>query len=67
MPEDWRVNNVSLFKKGCEKKRRNYRPVRLTPLVGKLLEKIQWDQISKHLDRQGSAMDSQHGFVGGKL
>lgn len=40
-----RVANVPLFKKGCKEKPGNYRPVSLTSLVGKLLERILRDKI----------------------
>lgn len=38
--EDWRVANVPLFKKGCEDKPMNDRPVSLILVVGKLLKTI---------------------------
>ena len=41
VPEDWReANVVPLFKKGSQDSLGNYRPVSLTSVVGKLLEKI---------------------------
>ena len=49
VPEEWRVANVvPLFKKGCREKPGNYRPVSLTPVVGKLLEGILRDRIYRH-------------------
>ena len=41
VPEDWRIANVvPLFKKGSRDNPGNYRPVSLTSVVGKLLERI---------------------------
>eukprot|EP00061_Rhincodon_typus_P012114 g37632.t1 len=57
---------VPLFKKGDEEKPGNYRPVSLTPVVGKLLERILRDRIYMYLKRQGLIKNSQHGFVHGK-
>ena len=66
MPEDWRIANVvPLFKKGSRDHPGNYRPVSLTSVVGKVLERIIRDRIYKHLERNKLIRDSQHGFVKG--
>eukprot|EP00061_Rhincodon_typus_P004628 g23049.t1 len=44
----------------------NYRPVSLTSVVGKLLEKILRDKIYKHLEANVLIRDKQHGFVLGR-
>eukprot|EP00061_Rhincodon_typus_P003592 g20467.t1 len=65
--EDWRAANiVPLFKKGNRDNLGNYRPLSLTLVVGKLLERIQRDRIYKHLEKHGLIRDSQHGFVRGR-
>ncbi|XP_062907777.1 ubiquitin-conjugating enzyme E2 G2 isoform X1 [Mobula hypostoma] len=65
--EDWReANVVPLFKKGSRDSPGNYRPVSLTSVVGKLLEKILKDRIYGHLENHGLIRDSQHGFVKGR-
>ena len=67
VPEDWRVANVvPLFKKGNRNDPGNYRPVSLTSVVGKLMEKVLRDGIYDHLERCGLIRDSQHGFVKGR-
>ena len=67
VPEDWRTAHVvPLFKKGSKSKPSNYRPVSLTSVVGKLMEKILRDNIYKHLDKQGLIRNSQHGFMPGR-
>lgn len=45
----------------------NYRPVYLTSVVGKLLERNLRVRISQHLIRKGIIRDSQHIFVHEKL
>ena len=41
IPESWKQANVSaIFKKGDRKKPENYRPISLTSVPGKMLEKI---------------------------
>jgi len=63
VPEDWRRANVApLFKKGKVTEVGNYRPVSLTSLVGKLLEKMIKNKIVDYLDTRGVILDSQHGF-----
>jgi len=67
VPEDWRVANiVPLFKKGSRDNPGNYRPVSLTSVVGKLLEKILWDRMYSHLEENRLIRDRQHGFVKGR-
>ena len=67
VPEDWRIANVvPLFKKGSRDHPGNYRPVSLTSVVGKVLERIIRDRIYDHLERNKLIGDSQHGFVRGK-
>lgn len=67
VPEDWKLANVTpLFKTGDKSKVENYRPVSLTCILGKILEKI----IKKHIERvmveNKSIQGSQHGFSQGK-
>ncbi|XP_072335049.1 multiple inositol polyphosphate phosphatase 1b isoform X1 [Scyliorhinus torazame] len=67
VPGDWRVANVmSLFKKGIRDNPGNYRPVSLTSVVGKVMERVLRDRISEHLERHCLIRDSQHGFVRGR-
>ena len=41
---------------------KNYRPISLLPLPGKLLEKLVHSQLSGHLESNSLLTDSQHGF-----
>eukprot|EP00061_Rhincodon_typus_P012594 g38433.t1 len=67
VPEDWGVANVvPLFKKGNKDDSGNYRPVTLTSVVGKLLERILRDGIYRHLEKHDLIRDSQQGFVQGR-
>jgi len=67
VPEDWRIANVvPLFKKGRKDNPGNYRPVSLTSVVGKLLEKIVRDRIYSHLEINGHISERQHGFMKGR-
>ncbi|XP_069752392.1 titin homolog [Narcine bancroftii] len=68
MLEDWRMANVvPSFKKGNRENPGNYRPVRLMPVVCKLLERILKDTVYEHLEKYSLLKDSQHGFVKGRL
>ena len=67
VPVDWTVANVTpLFKKGGREKTGNYRPVSLTPVVGKMLESIIKDAITELLESSDRIGPSQHGFIKGK-
>ena len=65
VPEDWRIANVVPLK-GSKDNPGNYRPVSLTSVVGKLLEKILRDRICTHLELNSLISDRQHGFVRGR-
>lgn len=67
IPQDWKLANVvPIFKKGRKDDVSNYRPVSLTCIVCKILEKIVKGSISEHLDQYGLIKDSQHGFRSGR-
>ena len=55
-----------MFKKGGKNNPGNYRPVSLTSVVGKLLERILRDRIYSHLEISGRISERQCGFVKGR-
>ena len=66
-PEDWRTAHIiPVFKKGSRAKAGNYRPISLTSVIGKILERIIKEQITEHLDRHNLIYDTQHGFRKGR-
>ena len=66
-PVKWKQANVtSIFKKGSRLEPGNYRPVYLTSILCKTLEKIITDAIMKHLVTINLINAKQHGFVKGK-
>ncbi|GAB0208000.1 mitochondrial enolase superfamily member 1 [Grus japonensis] len=68
VPVDWKLANVvPTFKKGKKEAPGNYRPVSLTSVPGKIMEKIRLGVIEKHLkDNNAVIGHSQHGFVRGR-
>ena len=63
LPEDWRVANVTpLHKKGSHSDTSNYRPVSITSLVCKILERIIYNRILSFLNKNKILSDNQHGF-----
>ncbi|GAB0182551.1 mitochondrial enolase superfamily member 1 [Grus japonensis] len=64
---DWKLANVvPIFKKGKKEDPGNYRPVSLTSVPGKIVEKIMLGVIEKHLKDNTVIGHSQHGFVRGR-
>jgi endonuclease/exonuclease/phosphatase family metal-dependent hydrolase len=65
LPEEWKLAHVvPIFKKGNKHEVENYRPISLTCLVMKIMERILKDEMLKHV---GSLIDSrQHGFLAKK-
>ena len=67
VPSDWKKANVTpLFKKGSKKDPGNYRPVSLTSIAGKILERIVKKQMVQHLEENDILRSTQHGFISGR-
>ena len=64
LPLEWKTAYVSpIFKKGSKMLPNNYRPVSLTSVVCKVMEKIVRDKVMKHLQENDIITEEQHGFV----
>lgn len=67
IPQDWRdAIIVPLFKKGNRSEPPNYRPVSLTSIVCKVMERIIKDSMVEHLMEYRVILNSQHGFTKGR-
>ena len=67
VPRDWRDALVTpLFKKGNRSEPGNYRPVSLTCILCKVLEKVLKKRLLEHLMQFKILKDSQHGFMKGR-
>ena len=63
LPKQWKEANVTcIFKKGDKSSQGNYRPVCLTSVLCKSLEKIVREAIMKHLNKNNLLSDCQYGF-----
>ena len=67
VPAVWKTAVITaLFKKGSKKLASNYRPVSLTSIVCKLMEKLIRKRIVEHMDKNNLFSDKQFGFLGGR-
>ena len=67
LPAEWKIANVTaLFKSGERQLPENYRPISLTSVVGKLLERIIRNEIVNHMESNNLFAEEQHGFVAGR-
>ena len=67
IPISWKKANVTaIFKKGEKSKAKNYRPISLTSVPGKLMERLVRDAIVEHMTTNNLFSESQHGFLKGK-
>ena len=63
IPMEWKdALVVPLYKKASRSDPKNYRPVSLTSLICKLLEKIVRQRVTLHLEKHSILIDNQHGF-----
>ena len=63
VPFEWKeANIIPLFKKGSRNKSENYRPVSLTSVICKLLERLIKDHMVDFLVKHKLLNSSQHGF-----
>ena len=64
LPEDWKVAHVTpIYKKGPKNIAENYRPVSLTSIACRIMEKLIKNQIMTHLTRANLLSKKQHGFM----
>ena len=64
VPFEWKeANIIPLFKKGSRNKSENYRPVSLTSVICKLLERLIKDHMVDFLVKHTLLNSSQHGFL----
>ena len=67
LPQDWKNAFVSpIYKKGARNLPENYRPISLTSIACKLMEKLVRDRIICHLVENGLLSPKQFGFVSGR-
>ena len=64
VPFEWKeANIIPLFKKGSRNKSENYRPVSLTLVICKLLERLIKEHMVEFLVKHKLLNSSQHGFL----
>ena len=62
-PDMWKLANVTpIFKKGDKQLIRNYRPIPLLSVCGKIFEKISFNNFYKHLTTHHLITENQSGF-----
>ena len=67
IPDEWRDAEVTpIFKKGSKAEPANYRPVSLTVIVGKVMERLVKNTLMDYVEKNGHLSDAQHGFRAGR-
>ena len=65
LPDVWKQGNITaIYKNGTKA---DYRPVSLTSVPGKLLERLITDKIVKHMEDNNLFSKVQHGFIKGRF
>ena len=67
IPKIWKTANITaIYKKGDKKFAGNYRPVSLTCIMCKLLEKIIRESMVNYMKKCNLFSDKQYGFISGR-
>ena len=62
-PDTWKLANVTpIFKKGDKQSIKNYRPISLLPICGKIFEKIIFNNLYSYLNVNNLITKNQSGF-----
>ena len=62
-PDIWKLANVTpIFKKGDKQAIKNYRPISLLPICGKIFEKVIFNQLYSYLSANNLITKNQSGF-----
>ena len=65
-PSEWKKGNiVPIHKKGDKQTLKNYRPVSLLPICGKILERLMFNEMSKFFIENELISSNQSGFKRG--
>ncbi|MEW8547283.1 MAG: reverse transcriptase domain-containing protein, partial [Candidatus Thiodiazotropha sp.] len=67
VPYIWKCANVTaIYKSGDKSKLSNYRPISLTSVPGKIMERLIRDALVQHMNINNLFCIEQHGFIKGK-
>jgi len=67
VPDDWRLANVTpIYKKGWKEDPGNYRPVSLTLVPGKMVERFILSALTANVEDNQGIRPSQHGAMKGR-
>lgn len=67
IPDEWKKAKISaLFKKGDKCVAGNYRPVSLTSVVCKIMEKLVRNHVMSHMKMNDFFTNKQYGFIAGR-
>ena len=67
VPDSWKIGQITaLCKKGDKKLASNYRPVSLTSIICKIMEKLIRKKIFDHFNRHNVFSNRQFGFIGAR-
>lgn len=62
-PDEWKCGKVlPLFEQGCRSELNNYRPISIIPIVGKVFERIVYDQVMTYITNHNLISNCQSGF-----
>ena len=67
LPQDWKMAFITgIYKKGSRHLPENYRPISLTCILCKIMERFVRDNVVNHLLENGLLSTKQYGFIGGR-
>ena len=67
VPDDFKIANITpIYKKGNKNDPNNYRPISLTSIISKIIEKIFRNKIESYIENNNLLYNSQHGFRKGR-